>query len=76
MDRHPEHERATASRSSRECATQHVIGAPYHPNTRSNIKVKGRILLETCFRPGDLQRQTAALADCCKTSVTATDQAS
>jgi putative transposase len=45
--------------------TQHVRGAPYHPQTQGKIErwhqtLKNRILLEHYYLPGDLERQVAA----------------
>ena len=44
---------------------EHVLGAPYHPQTQGKIErwhqtLKNRILLEHYYLPGDLERQVAA----------------
>jgi putative transposase len=44
--------------------TQHVRGAPYHPQTQGKIErwhqtLKNRILLDNYYLPGDLERHVS-----------------
>ena len=47
---------------------RHVRGAPYHPQTQGKIErwhqtLKNRILLESYYLPGDLERQIDAFVE-------------
>ncbi|MEK9673378.1 MAG: integrase core domain-containing protein, partial [Rhodospirillaceae bacterium] len=46
----------------------HVLGAPYHPQTQGKIErwhqtLKNRVLLENYYLPGDLENQIGAFAE-------------
>jgi transposase InsO family protein len=48
----------------------HVLGAPYHPQTQGNIErwhqtLKNRVLLKNYYLPGDLKMQIGTFVDHC-----------
>ena len=48
--------------------TEHVRGAPYHPQTQGKIErwhqtLKNRILLDNYYLPGDRERQIGAFVE-------------